>query len=186
MDKNLQHSINYITSKTGGKSKFSVPKNYFDGIEDDVLTKISEVNLPNKELFTVPKDYFTNLEDEILAKISPEDNIQPKKEVKVISLQKRILQVIPYTVAASVVLFIGTYFFNNYNNSTVTLDDITVAEIENWYNNGYGDSNETELAMTLETVDFTDDELSSIQLNDAVLEDYFNSKDNTLLLNEIQ
>lgn len=186
MDKNLQHSIDYITSKTRGKSGFSVPKNYFSKIEDEVFTNISEEKLPNKKSFGTPTGYFTNLEDEILAKVTSEKSLQPKKEVSVISLQKRIRKIIPYVAAASVVLFTGTYFFNNYNNSKVTFSDITVADIEDWYENGYGNTNETELAMTLETVDFSDDELSAIQVNDAVLEDYFNSTENTFLLDEIQ
>ncbi|TYP96090.1 hypothetical protein C7447_10927 [Tenacibaculum adriaticum] len=178
MKNELENSVNYITQKTGRKSGFSVPKNYFNGIEDDFLVKLSEEQLPKKTTFDIPKDYFSNLENEILAKVSI-------KEPKVISFRDRIFKFIPLAAAASIVLFIGFYFLNNQNNS-ITFDDISSTDVENWYDSMLGYSNNTELAFAYDVSDFDESELSVVTINDDVIEDYFNSIDNSTLLNEIQ
>ena len=77
MKNELENSIKYISQKTGRKSGFSVPKDYFNGIEDGFLLKLSEEDLPKKTAFKIPKDYFSNLEDQILDKVS----INTSKEV---------------------------------------------------------------------------------------------------------
>lgn len=178
MNNELENSINNISQETGRKSGFSVPKDYFNGIEDDFLMKLSEQQLPTEKAFNIPKDYFSNLEDEILTKVS-------LNKPKVISFRNRISKFIPLAAAASVVLFMGFYFLNN-QNSTITFDDISSTDLENWYDNSLGYSNNSELALVYEISDFDEDELSEVILNDDVLEDYFNSIDNSILLNEIQ
>ena len=107
------------------------------------------------------------------------------KEVKVISLKNRVLKFIPSLAAASVILFMGLHFLNN-QNSTVTLDDISSTDVENWYESVVGYSNNTALALAYEMVDFEENELSIVNINNEVIEDYFNSIDNASLLNEIQ
>lgn len=188
MEKDLQHSIDYITSKTSNKRGFSIPKDYFNKFEDVVLSNITEANLPKEESFAVPSEYFTSLEDKILTKITSEEKTKQKNKGKIILFQESIQRIIPYaSVAASILLFISIYFLNN-RNSQISLDDISVAEIENWYDNGYGNANNTALAMVIETSDFNDDDIASIILSDENLENYFNSTDDTtvLLFNEIQ
>lgn len=179
MDNNIQHSIDFITSKTGGKSGFSVPKNYFNGIEDNVFANISEENLPKKKSFDVPTNYFENLEDTILAKIASEEKSTSIKQVKVISLYNRVRRIIPYASVASILLFVSLYFFNNYK-TTVTIDDITVSDIENWYDNSYETINSEEIAMVL-----TDDDLNETDFitttNDTDLEIYLQNIDPVLL-----
>lgn len=185
MNTDLQHSIDYITQKVGKKSGFSVPKGYFDELENNAFVKLTETKLPKKKSFKLPNDYFSTIEDTILAKVSSEEKTLPKKKGKVISLRERIRTIIPYASVASVLLFIGVYFLNNYNK-TISIDDITLADIENWYDNGYIPTNSTELAFNIESVDFTDEELVSININDAVLEEYFDTKNNAILIDELQ
>lgn len=180
MDNTIKHSEDYIRSKVGNNSGFSVPTNYFDGIEESVLAHVSIEKVAKKPSFDVPADYFSKLENEIMSKVS-----SPVKETKVISLRERFLKFVPVAAAACVLLFVGLNYFNT-STTNLTIDDVSVADIENWYDNGYGTTNNTELAMVLETSDFADDDISSINIDSNQLEDYFNTTDNTSLLNEIQ
>lgn len=173
MEENLKQHINFITEKTDGKSGFSMPESYFEEIEKDIFIKISEENISGKNSFEVPQNYFSTIEDKILLKTT-------KKEVNVIPLQR----IISFSAVASILLFVSFLIFNKSN--TVSLDNISVAEIENWYNNSYGITNNNELAVLLEDSDFTNTEISSITINETVLEDYFNSIDSSELIKEIE
>lgn len=184
MDKELQNSIDYITQKTGEKSGFLVPKNYFKEFENDVLAHISEEKFSKKKSFDIPTDYFSKLEDEILAKVTSEEKTFTTKEVKVISLRKRLRYIIPYASVASVLLFVGMYFFKEYN-SKITFDDITVADIENWYDTSDEAIDNEELAMVLNEENDLNENDFLTTINDNDLEDYLQNTDSNLL-NEIQ
>lgn len=176
MNKNTQHSVEYIKKKIDRKSGFTVPENYFNTIENKLLTDLKLKSLDGKKQFTTPKNYFENLETTILAKVTSEENKQ--KETKIISLQRFI----PFTAAASIVFLIGFYFVNY--NKTITLNDITTTDIENWYENNYGTTNHSELATILETKDFDDNEFLALEINNDALENYFYLNSNNLT-NEI-
>lgn len=186
MEQEVKHSINYISQKTGGETGFSIPENYFDTLEDVILSK-TVIPQPSKEnkSFNVPEHYFSTLEDNILSKVSLNEKKATQKEAKVISFFNRLQKVIPYAAAASVLLFIGTYFLYNYNSSIV-FEDITITDVETWFDTGYGTTNNTEMAMVLEASDFDDTELFSVTLNNEAIENYLNTVDTNLLLNEIQ
>ena len=180
MDNNKKHIINGLTSKQEGKSGFTTPKDYFENVENDFFTKLSENSLPNQTGFNTPESYFENLEDTILAKVE-----LPKKEVKVISLKNRLLKVIPIAAAASVVIFISINFFFKASN-TITLDDFSTTEIETWYEDGYGEINNDDLVLSFDDEDFNDDELLISSINDADIENYLDNIDPSTLENEIQ
>lgn len=173
MEENLKQYINFITEKTDGKSGFSTPKSYFEEVEKDIFIKISEENISSKNSFEVPQNYFSTIEDKILLETT-------KKEVKVIPLQ----QIISFSAVASILLFVSFLLFNKSN--TISLDNISITEIENWYDNSYGITNNNEFAVLLEDSDFTNTEISSITINETVLEDYFNSIDSSELIKEIE
>ena len=178
MDKELKNKIDFINQRTGKKTGFSTPENYFEEMEDIFFTTITIENLPKEEILKTPENYFNTVEDTILTKL----NIVTPKKGKVISLYQKVLKFIPVTAAASVLLFIGLNYFNT--NNTFTFDDITQADVTSWYENGYGTTNNDELAITLDSSDFEEGILTSI--NDDNLEDYLNTIDDTTLLNEIQ
>jgi predicted DNA-binding protein len=178
MDKELKNKIDFINQKTGKKTGFSIPENYFEEMEDNFFSSIATESLPKDDAFKTPSNYFETVENDILSKL----NIETDKEVKVISLYKRVLNFIPIAAAASVLLFIGLNYFNT--SKTYTFDDITEADIASWYENGYGNTNNDELAMVLDSSDFEEDILPSIE--DDNLEDYLNTVDDSILLNEIQ
>ncbi len=154
---------------------FSTPQNYFNELEDDLLERIPEISLPNKtNIGGVPEGYFDSLEDSILNKIKNEQ--ESDKEIKVISLSKRIRKYIPVAAAASILLFIATYFI-----IPIESGEVTIAELDDWFENGYGDTNSYELAMLFTTDDFSEDNLSD-NVNDDTIEEYFNTIDTSTLI----
>lgn len=179
MEKDLRHSINYITQKTKRKSGFFVPKGYLENIENDVICKLFEEKKSKRKSFETPKNYFVNLEDKILAKILSEEKTLPKRKTKIVSFKK----LVPIITAASLLLFVSVYFFNN-SVSSDSLDTLTIAEIENWYENEYSATDSDEFAMIFEETDFNDTEILVISFEEQDLEDYFNSAETTDLINE--
>ena len=177
MDKELKNKIDFINQKTGKKTGFSIPDSYFDNIENSLNSVIISNDFTKETAFKTPPNYFDNLEKDVLKKL----NI---KETKVISLKQKVLQFTPIVAAASVLLFIGLNYFNTTNSSF--LDNINETDITSWYENGYGSTNNIELASILETSDFKEDNIITF-VNDDNLEDYLNTTiDDSLLLNEIE
>ena len=178
MNNDLKHSEAFIRSKIGKHTGFSTPKNYFNGIEENLFVELSVKKLPKKKSFEIPSNYFEKLEDVILTKVSSET----PKETKVISFSKRVLRFVPVAAAASVLLFIGINYFT-LQNSTTTFDDITVADIESWYENGYQSIDNDELAMVLETTDFNENDFLNAS-SETDLENYLQTIDSSELVNE--
>ena len=182
MNKELKNSIDFTNQQVGKKTGFDIPENYFNGIEEKVSTTISSINLPNKNAFKTPPSYFNSIEDDIFNKLNLNYN-NKQKEVKVISIRKRILQLVPITAAASILFFIGINYLNT--STKVTFDDITLADVESWYENGYGDTNNEDLAIAFNSA-ITEDNYSFLSISVENLEDYLNDIDNSDFINEIQ
>ncbi len=174
MSKELKHTLDFLNQKVGKKAGFSTPKNYFNEVEENLATSIFTNSLPKESAFTTPTNYFDTLDDALLSKLNT-------KEVKVITLRKRVLQYIPIAAAASVLLFIGINYFNS---QKITFEDITIADIESWYEEGYAEPDTEALTMALNTSDLEEDLFSSI--SSESLEDYLITIDAPLLLNETE
>lgn len=177
MNEKLKHTINFINQKAGKNCGFSVPQNYFEEVEEKINTSVFIDSLPKEKAFNTPDDYFDTIEAQIQSRLATEQTT----ETKVISLRKRVLQYIPVAAAASVLLFIGINYFSS---QKITFEDITITDIEYWYENGYGDIDNSELAATLNTSELDEDILASI--SDEILEDYLSSVDTPTLINEIE
>ncbi|CAM1347306.1 hypothetical protein [Tenacibaculum insulae] len=178
MDKELQHKIDFINQKAGKKTGFSTPENYFDAFDENVNSLIASRKFSKQNAFKTPSNYFDSVESNILTKLKLEEN----KKVKVIPLYQKVLKFMPVAAAAAILLFIGLNYFNTQNLSA--FDKITQADISSWYENGYGDTNNSELAIVLDTADFEEDILPFI--NDTNLEDYINTIDDSSLLNDLE
>lgn len=177
MSKDLQHSINYIKGKIGGNSGFYIPERYFDDFENKICEKLSEEKRSKKTPFEVPEHYFATLEESILTKISSEGKKLPKKKTAVISLRK----LVPF--AAAIAFFFLLPFLNN-SDTAISIDSISIAEIENWYENNYNTANDiNELAILLSDNDFNEAEALSINFDEQTLNDYFNSVETPYLTN---
>lgn len=175
MNKKLKHSIDFLNQKVGKNTGFSTPENYFQEVEENLSSISFITSLPKERTFTTPDNYFERVNDSILEKLAPKKN----KDVKIISLKERFLQYIPMAAAASVLLFIGINYFST---QKTTFDDITITDIESWFENGYGETYTEELATAINTSDIEDDLFASI--SDESLENYL--LDSTTPLNDIE
>lgn len=206
MENELKNSIEFLNKHVGKQHGFNIPKNYFNNIETDLENRLFEEKLPNTNGFSIPANYFENLENEILSKVSEksipkqekpndipdgyfdslEDAIfeklkkeeEPVKEVKVISFYERIQKVIPVAAAASVILFIATYFFNGTTSSNIEFEE---TEIVSWFENGYGEANSYELAMLFTNEELAEEEFT-VNVSDDNIEEYFNTIDTSTLI----
>jgi hypothetical protein len=179
MDTKNNYSLEHMKSTIQNKSGFSTPENYFDTVEDAVFSKIKAQSFSKENAFTAPKNYFENFEDSLFTKID-----FPQKEVKVISLKSRLLQIIPAAAAASVLLFIGLNYFT-FSDAT-SFDSISTGEIENWLDDSY--INNASSTVNFVDADFKDsnalEEDTSIKDEDIL--EYLNTIDNATLLTEIE
>ncbi|WKD86912.1 hypothetical protein KCTC32516_02292 [Polaribacter huanghezhanensis] len=179
MDTKNKYSLEHIKSTTQNKSGFSTPENYFDSVEDAVFSEIRAQSFSKENAFTTPKNYFENFEDSLFTKID-----FPQKEVKVISLKSRLLQIIPAAAAASVLLFIGLNYFTF--SDTTSFDSISSEDLENWLDDSY--INDASSTVNFVDADFKDsnalEEDASIKDEDIL--EYLNTIDNTALLTEIE
>ena len=180
MSKDNQNIENYLNNISKGENQFSTPENYFNTIEDNVLSKIIEEQLPGKFTYNVPDEYFENFEDNLLS-----NSKFPKKEVKVISLKSRILNSIPTAAAACMLLFVGLNYFTT--GKTTSFDTISSEELELWFNNSNLEENSRNL-LELVDVDFTDTDIieDDTSINDEDILEYLNTINNSTLLTEIE
>lgn len=180
MNNELKNSINYLKGKTHNSSGFSIPNNYLDGIEDDFFLKLKEEQLPKSTSFDVPDTYFDTIETEILNKIT-----NPLKKGKVISFKNKFHKLIPVAVAASLLIFITTQFYNN-EKKNISFDELSYIEVENWFNENTIYT-ETELVYSFEDdIEYNAIAMTNENINDDAIEDYLNSIDESNLINEIQ
>jgi hypothetical protein len=179
MENEIKHSIEYINKKTGNKTGFSAPSDYFSNLEDTIAVKLSEEKLNKKNSFKVPNSYFSTIEDTILDKVTSKE-----KEPKVISFKERMLKMIPIVAAASVVLFIALNSFVFNTAEELTLDSLSEDEIELWFNSKTLST--SEIALVLEDDIIIEHDFSFSTIEDETIEDYINNSiDSTDLLNEI-
>ena len=128
---------------------FKTPKDYFETLEDSILSNAKLREIASESSYKVPNGYFDSLEDKIMAVV----NQQPEtKVIKFISWRK-----ITYigTVAASIVLIINLFFKNN--PEKITIDAIETASIESYILNEDLETNEFASL-------FSKEELSDIRL----------------------
>lgn len=180
MNRDRKNIEDYLNNIPMGENQFSVPENYFNSIEDSVLSQIIEEQLPGKLTYNVPDTYFENFEDNLLSKSE-----FSKKETKVIRLKSRILKIIPTAAAACMLLFIGLNYFTITKPSDI--DSISSDDLELWIDENHIDYSTVNAIEFIDT-DFTE---SNIIEDDSSLEDedilnYLNSIDTSNLLTEIE
>lgn len=179
MKTEIKNSVNYITKKTSKNSGFSTPTDYFNTIEDVIITKLAEENLSKENGFQVPGNYFNNLENKILEKVTA-----PIKETKIISIKDKILKIIPFAAAASLLLFIGLNSFVFNTDEELTIDSLSEADLDYWLDSNTLNTNDIAFVLEDDILEVGDFYFSTIK--DETIEDYINSIDNTTIINEFK
>lgn len=104
------------------KNGFTSPENYFQSFEDKFFNKETLLNTKDSG-FRVSNNYFNDFEEKVYAKIK-----SPKVFVL---LSKKHIKSIGFSIAASLLLFIGLYNLNS-NADKFNSKNVEVTEIENW------------------------------------------------------
>ncbi len=177
--------LSEILRKKGG---FEVPENYFDSLEDDVLSKITVENFKIKPSsgFKTPENYLDSIENEVISKLKAEvlqnkktDNIPPNyfdtvetnvfdkinSERKIITLKRAAKIVAPIAIAASLLII----FILNSTPKTTSFDSLDIAEIEQLIENGFVDIDTETLVIAFSDIDFSTDNLGATISDDEVL-----------------
>ena len=179
MNTEIKNSENYISKKTGKDTGFSTPTDYFTTLEDALFTKLAEENLSKENGFKVPENYFNNLENQILEKVTA-----PIKETKIISFKDKVLKIIPFAAAASLLLFIGLNSFVFNTDEELTIDSLSDADLDYWLDSNTLNTNDIAFVLEDDILEVGDFYFSTIK--DETIEDYINSIDNTALINEFK
>ena len=180
--KDIRKNNDNLLDKAPMDTGYSVPKGYFETVEDVFSMKLQEGSLPKGNPFETPKGYFENLEDRILSKVE-----LPKKG-KVISLRKRLIQWIPASAAACILLFIGiNYYTGGVVEPTFTNDEFTV-----WFDNNVTSITNDDISIALEDSDFEDASFLDGVIEDTEITDFLDEdetykliEDSDIFINEI-
>jgi hypothetical protein len=154
----IENSISdkLFTDSLSKNSGYKIPENYFDQIENTVLSELAKKTIPSQK---IPEGYFDTIEDNVFERLALEN------KPKVISLKKYW---IPATVAATLLVFVSIY------NPFTNRQNLEIAEIEQWIEEGNLDLNSYEIA------ELYTDELENINIKNSInthdLEEYLNDE----------
>ena len=168
MRENDEHTLDWKLSddiKTG----FTVPKNYFKGIEDDFSLNLIEEELPKNNVFEIPTTYFQEFDHHIIEKIKP-------KKGKIINLKK--IKLIPVAATIALIIFFGTNFLLN-NNSELSSD-----EIVNWVDMNINTISSDDIAIAFTDINFDDINPYVTIKSEDIIESLINSDDIDFLIED--
>jgi len=162
------------------KNNFEVPPHYFEGLTEQIQTRIALSEMPKAEnTFTVPENYFDTLQSRITDRIAASE---PKKEAKVIPLWRR--NIVKYASAACFLLM-ASFSIYFYQNSTNTVQQVQSAETVN--EQMLYDIDESTIIDHLETQNATSSNTKTTSASDTEMENYilsnFSSSDLSQELN---
>lgn len=166
--KNTENEVvsKLTTEKFSKENNFEIPQDYFSNIEDVVLGKLKAEAIQNNKMDNIPDNYFDTLENRVFAKLNKE------KKPKVISLKSISKLVAPIAIAASLLLFI----YLNTTSKSFTMDSLSTASIENYFENDQADLNILSIA-SLYTEDELNEETLTSDITNTEVENYLSEED---------
>ena len=168
MRENDEHTLDWKLSddiKTG----FTVPENYFKGIEDDFSLNLIEEELPKNNVFEIPTTYFQEFDHHIIEKIKP-------KKGKILNFKK--IKSIPVAATIALIIFFGTNFLLN-NNSELSSD-----EIVNWVDMNINSISSDDIAIAFTDINFDDINPYVTIKSEDIIESLINSDDIDFLIED--
>lgn len=145
---------------TTSSSGFKIPKNYFNDLEDKIITA-AKLNTIKNSGFKTPDNYFESIDDTILSKIAKD-----KESTKVISIFTKRHLIYMSSVAAAILLLFNLSIFNN----GLDFDDLDTATVENYIINE--DISSIELASLLTHKELNEATFTTYDLPEAHIENY--------------
>jgi hypothetical protein len=196
MKKQKLHKVAPILSSISKKSGFTVPNDYFENLDFNVLSKIKTEELNaviNKNSFKTPEGYFDSVEDIVISKLKAEslqhkensnipldyfDTLEDtvisklKTPKKVISLKTVSKYLAPLAVAASLLLI---FTLNTYKK-TVTFESLATTDLEQFIDYGMVDIDTQTLASAFSDIEIETEEFN-LSLTDTEVLNYLSDED---------
>lgn len=192
MDRDKSHiNSSFLGQFSSKKHGFKVPENYFDGIEDTVISELGLNKIQPKNIsssFKTPTNYFNTVEDITITKLKAEvvfsknkseisddyfSNIEDrvfakiKEDKKVISIKRVTKYFAPLAIAASLLLI---FILNSNQQGIVTFDSLATTEIEEFIENGLVDINTENLELAFSDIELATSSISTSISDDEVFE----------------
>lgn len=146
------------------KHGFKVPEGYFEGIEDAVLSRLSEEKLKadiSETGFKMPDNYLDSIEDKVFEKI--------KEEPKVVSIFRSKGFYYVSGIAASLLILFGIIMDRGISVETQEMD---YEQVENYLLDQDLDTYELASLLTEEEINQINDEILDDVYEDENIEDY--------------
>jgi hypothetical protein len=179
MEKNKNHSEKFLKSVLHKDTGFTAPKNYFKDAEDNFSAFLVVDTFPKENGLDAPKDYFENLEQSIINKIAI------KKEVRVLSLRKRLLKYIPLGTAAFIALFLSLNYLIPSNSESTSFDTLAQSDIEHWIVENSNELSNQDFAILLHNNIADENDFALTDIKNDEIEEYIINSEDTSILNEI-
>lgn len=144
---------------------FKTPDNYFESLEDKILSQAKLQEKVSDSGFAIPDDYFKTIENCVL------DAVSEEKDTKVVSLFSRKNIIYISSIAAAVLIMFGIFS----RTTTPTFEGLDETLVENYILEQ--DYETYEIASLLSEEDLTN-ELININYSEENLEDFiFNNSE---------
>ena len=154
-------------NKSNKNNGFKTPEDYFEGLTDRLLEKLSEEDsiLPKEDGFAVPEGYFDTLNEKLADKIQQEDT--------------KVVQLNPYRkyyfAAASIAAVALVIFGLNMRQSEeATFEDLASSDIEDYFESNELELSSYEIAEVLPVDELEINDILENQLNEDNVIEYLN------------
>ncbi len=154
-------------NKSNKNSGFKTPEDYFEGLTDRLLEKLSEEDsvLPKEDGFAVPEAYFDTLNEKLADKIQQEDT--------------KVVQLNPYrkyyfaaaSIAAVALIIFG---LNMGQSEETTFEDLASSDIEDYFESNELELSSYEIAEVLPVDELEINDILENQLNEDNVIEYLN------------
>lgn len=168
-----KHNEDFFNSKSI-KHGFSIPKGYFDSVEDTFSSKLFEETLPEDTGLQVPSNYFDTVENNILSKV------EFPKRGKVVSLRKNLTRIIPAAAAACIGLFLT---LNVIFGETIVTEP-TSDEIAAWFDENISSISNDDLTAIFDADDLVDSSILENIVDSEEIDTYINENDTNLFIDD--
>jgi hypothetical protein len=179
MENSKNNSEKFLKSARNKDTGFIAPKNYFKDAEDNFSTFLKENKFPKENGLVAPKNYFEDLEQSIINKIAI------KKEVRVLSLRKRLLKYIPLGTAAFIALFLSLNYLIPSNSESTSFDTLAQSDIEHWIVENSNELSNQDFATLLPSNIADENDFALTDIKNDEIEEYIINSEDTSILNEI-
>ena len=170
MKRGTNHSKDWKSTKDI-KTGFTVPENYFTGIEDELLSRLIVEKLPKHDGFKTPEAYFESLENVIIDKTK-------NKKGKLINFKTRKIKLISVAASIALLLFFGSNFI--YNTNT----ELSSEEIISWLDMNVNSFSNEDIAFALTEINVNNINPYLVIENEDIVESLLNSNDLDYLIEE--